>query len=186
MVRGDGIHLPLGVGLCPTAWGLIPWSGTASHCQRYGLASFPGARGAELCPGALPSAPARCRTTPHSAAGAGEGYPDPRPAVTVLHQRRLAGRPQPLQPARHRHGGRAVAAATRKLPPAGRKRFRPGRAERGPARPGPGPALLRGPSPLGCPTSAPSGTAASLGGRSCPRGCGCCQPPVGGLETLAA
>lgn len=153
------------------------------------------ARGAGLCPGALPSAPARCRTTPDPAAEAGGGCPEPRPAVTVLHQRRLAGRPQPLQPARHRHGGRAVAAATRKLPPSCRKRFRPGRAERGLARPRPRPRspLLSFGGPFRSPAAPPSAPACprlprapprGLGGRSCPRGCGCCQPRVGGLETL--
>lgn len=59
------------------------------------------------------------------------GLPRLATAVTVLHQRCLAGSPQPLQPARHSHGGRAPSPRQR-----GHFRRPPGSTSR---RPGPGP-----------------------------------------------
>lgn len=62
-------------------------------------------------PRSLPSGP------PQNGPGGreGEGMAPSRLAasVTVLHQRGLAGSPQPLQPARHRHGGRGPSPRQR-------------------------------------------------------------------------
>lgn len=157
MVRGNGIHLPLGVGLCPSVWGPISLSGTPSHCLRPrptarvdGLVSFPGALlGVRGC--AQERSPPRplAAGPPHTPR---RGQPG---AVLTLAPRLPSCTSAVLPAARSRSSqlGTAMAAAPS---PRQRGNFRPppgsasGPAERSAALPGRrrGPALVRGPSPL--------------------------------------
>lgn len=191
MVRGNGIHLPLGVRLCP-----MP--ATLSHCA--------GPRPTACAPVPLPALMALCRSLGPCSSGCGavpRSAPlPPRPlaagpphtprrgqagAVPTLALRLPSCTSAVLPAARSRSSqlGTAMAAAPS---PRQRGNFRPlpgsasGPAE-APLPPGafPSPVLPSGlPPALGSP-----GTAASSGGvLLAPRGCGCCQPQLGGLETF--
>lgn len=94
------------------------------------LSRVPG-RPRQLC---LPP-PARCRVTLKHVAGERRSPARPAAEVTVLHQRRLAGSLQPLQPARHRHGCQAPSPRQRRhfRPPAGSTSQPRPAGERGPA-----------------------------------------------------
>jgi len=88
--------------------------------------------------------------------------------VTVLHQRRLAGSPQPLQPARHRHGGRAPSPRQHghsRRPP-GSTSLRPGPWVRAARPPGPAPGPITPPAPSLAWGAFPS---SGLGSRGTPR-----------------
>lgn len=162
MVRGNGIHLPRGVGRCPSVWGPILLSGTPSHCpgprptaRVDGLVSFPGAllavRG---CAQERPLAAEPPHTPRRGQAGAVLTLAPPLPSCTSAVLSAARSRSSQL--------GTAMAAA---LSLRQRGNFRPspgsasGPAELSAALPGRrrGPALLRGPSPLRLrPPSAPA------------------------------
>lgn len=149
-----------------------------------GPAPFAGARaqGQGRSPAALRPPARPLRGHPRTRRGGRRGPSRPAAGVTVLHQRCLAGSRQPLQPARHRHGGRAPS-------PRQRGRFRPptgSTSRRSGLGRGPGPQVRAAPGPNSLPRS-PAARRTSPSSGLGPRGARAAPPLVhGGLGPPAA